>query len=158
MSLSGIDATDIAILNLLQEDARITNKEIGFLTKKSLSAVQVRISKLIDSGIIEKFTTLLNRKKVGLGLAVYTMIKLKDSSKIALVEFTEAAIRLDEVMECYHMSGEYDFTMKIVLKDMEAYNKFIHEKLSLIPHMATVKSMFVIDELKYEVGARLQAS
>ncbi|MES2457803.1 MAG: Lrp/AsnC family transcriptional regulator [Bacteroidota bacterium] len=155
MALSGLDAIDIAILNLLQEDGRMTHKEISFKTKKSLSAVQVRITKMIKSGVIEKFTTLLNRKKVGRGLAIYTMIKLKDSSKTALSEFTKAAIGLDEVMECYHMSGEYDFTMKIVLEDMEAYNKFIQEKLSLIPHIATVKSLFVIDELKYEVGFKL---
>ena len=155
MSLKELDATDITILNLIQKDARTTNKEISHKTRKSLSAIQVRIRKLQENGIIKKFITLLDRKKIGRGLAVFTLIKLSNYGSSALTEFQEKASVFEEVMECYHLSGDSDFILKVVVQDMDDYNQFIVSKLSVLPHIGAVKSMFVISESKYETAFSL---
>ena len=155
MSLNELDATDITILNIIQKDARTTNKEISHKTGKSLSAAQVRIRKLQENGIIKKFVTLLDRKKVGRGLAVFTLIKLNNYGSSALTEFQEKANAFEEIMECYHLSGDSDFILKVVVQDMDDYNQFIVNKLSVLPHIGAVKSMFVISESKYETAFKL---
>ncbi|MEJ2879776.1 Lrp/AsnC family transcriptional regulator [Pedobacter sp. GR22-6] len=155
MNLNGLDPTDVSILNLIQKDARLTHKEIAWKTNKSLSAIQVRVRKLLNLGIIKRFVTLLDRSLVNKGLAVFTMIKLSNYSQQALLEFQESAGALEEVMECYHVSGDRDFILKVVIKDMVEYNAFILEKLSVVPHIGSVQSLFVICESKYETAFNL---
>ena len=155
MNLNGLDPTDISILNLIQKDARLTHKEIAWKTNKSLSAIQVRVRKLMNLGIIKRFVTLLDRGLVNKGLAVFTTIKLSNYSQHALLEFQESASAMEEVMECYHVSGDRDFILKVVIKDMDEYNVFILKKLSLVPHIAAVQSLFVIGESKYETAFNL---
>ncbi len=156
MNLNGLDPTDISILNLIQKDARLTNKEIAWKTNKSLSAIQVRVKKLLSQGIVKRYVTLLDRMRIDKRLAVFTTIKLNSYSQQALLEFQESANSLIEVMECYHVSGDRDFILKIVVSDMIEYNAFILEKLSVLPHIASVESLFVIGESKYETAFNLQ--
>lgn len=153
--MSLIDPTDVNILNLIQNDAQLTHKEISWKTNKSLSAVQVRIRKLQDSGIIKRFVTLLDRNKVGKKMAVFTAIKLSNCGKEALLEFQQHVVSFDEVMECYHVGGVKDFLLKVVVSDMVAYNLFILERLSLVPHIGSVESLFVIFEAKHETAFKL---
>lgn len=155
MSQKELDTTDISILNLIQKDARLTHKEIAYKTNKSLSATQARIRKLMENGIIKKFVTLLDRKRVGRGLAVFTLIKINNCNLEALVEFQQNTNAFEEVMECYHVSGENDFILKVVVGDIDDYNDFIMKKLSTLPNIASVKSMFVIAESKYETSFKL---
>lgn len=155
MNLNGLDPTDITILNLIQKDARLTHKEIAWKTNKSLSAIQVRVRKLLSIGVIRRFVTLLDRSMINKGLAVFTMIKLNNYTQQALLEFQQSAGALEEVMECYHVSGDRDFILKVVIKDMVEYNAFILEKLSLVPHINSVQSLFVIGETKYETSFNL---
>ena len=156
--MNGLDSTDINILNLIQNDAQLTHKEISWKTNKSLSAIQVRIRKLQDIGIIKKFVTLLDRNKVGKELAVFTAIKLSNCGQDALLEFQQQVVSFEEVMECYHMSGVKDFLLKVVVSDMGAYNSFIMERLSLVPHIGSVESLFVISESKHETAYKLKAT
>lgn len=156
MAVNELDPTDIGILNLIQEDSRLTNKELAWKTNKSLSAVQVRTRRLLETGVIRKFVTLLDRNKIDKQLAVFTTIKIKDCSHTALTEFRQWIISFDEVMECYHTSGEWDFMLKVVVADMQEYNSFILEKLSLSPHMSAVESVFVISESKCETSYKLK--
>ena len=156
MNLNGIDQTDINILNLIQTDARLTNKEIACKTNKSLSAIQVRIKKLISQGIVKRYVTLVDRMRIDKRLAVFTTIKLSNYQQHALLEFQESASAFMEVMECYHVSGDRDFILKIVIRDMIEYNAFILEKLSTLPHIASVESLFVISESKYETAFNLK--
>jgi Lrp/AsnC family leucine-responsive transcriptional regulator len=157
MTIDDLDPTDVGILNLIQGNSRMTNKELAHRTNKSLSAVQVRTRKLQEVGIIKKFVTLLDRKKINKELAVYTTVKIKDSSHIALTEFRHYASSFDEVMECYHTSGGWDFLLRVVVRDMAEYNTFIMDKLSLAPYMGAVESSFVISEYKYETGFKLKS-
>ena len=152
---TSLDPTDIAILNLLQKNARLTHKEIAHRTNRSLSAIQVRVKKLEELGIIERYVTLLNRKKVNRDLTVFVAGRLSNYHQGALREFRDSVIPYEQVMECYQMSGDRDFILKVVVRDMEAYNLFIQEKLSLVPHMGSVQSMFVISQEKYETAFQL---
>ncbi len=120
--------------------------------------IQVRIRKLQDVGIIKKFVTLLDRNKVGRELAVFTAIKLSNYGQDALLEFQKNVVAFEEVMECYHMSGAKDFLLKVVVSDMPAYNLFIMERLSLVPHIGSVESLFVISESKHETAYKLKVS
>jgi len=155
MGVQSLDNTDIKILGLLQQNARLSNKEIAYQTNKSVSAIQVRIRRLAESGYIKKFVTLLDRSKLEMELIVFTTIKLSDYSSAALKQFQETAGSFKEVMECYHMSGSRDFILKVVVKNMAAYNVFILEKLSHMPHIGNVESLFVISETKYETAFTL---
>jgi DNA-binding Lrp family transcriptional regulator len=156
MNVNGLDPTDVGILNLIQENSRLTNKEIAWKTNKSLSAIQVRIRRLQEAGIIKKFVTLLDRNKINKEMAVFTVIKIKDYSNKALTEFQQHITAFEEVMECYHMSGTWDFILKIVVRDMGAYNTFILERLSVAPNIGSVESFFVISESKYETSFKLK--
>jgi Lrp/AsnC family leucine-responsive transcriptional regulator len=155
MGLKELDTTDISILNLIQKDARLTHKEIAYKTSKSLSATQVRIRKLQDIGIIKKFVTLLDRKRVGRGMAVFTLVKLNSSALDAITGFQSSTSVFQEVMECYQVSGENDFILKILVSDIDAYNEFMVKKLSVLPQIGGVKSMFVIAESKCETAFQL---
>jgi Lrp/AsnC family leucine-responsive transcriptional regulator len=157
MNVNGLDPTDVGILNLIQENSRLTNKEIAWKTNKSLSAIQVRIRRLQEAGIIKKFVTLLDRNKINKEMAVFTVIKIKDYGNKALTDFQQHITVFEEVMECYHMSGTWDFILKIVVRDMGAYNTFILEKLSIAPNIGSVESFFVISESKYETGFKLKS-
>ena len=108
-------------------------------------------------GIVKRFVTLLDRMLIDKRLAVFTTIKLSSYHQHALLEFQKAATELIEVMECYHVSGDRDFILKIVMKDMIEYNAFILEKLSQLPHIASVESLFVISESKYETAFHLKS-
>lgn len=156
MNLNGLDPTDVGILNLIQENSRLTNKEVAWKTNRSLSAIQVRIKRLQEAGVIKKFVTLLDRNKINKEMAVFTAIKIGDYSNKALTEFQQHIAVFEEVMECYHTSGTWDFILKIVVGDMAAYNNFILEKLSLTPHIGSVESFFVISESKYETAFKLK--
>ncbi len=153
--LNGLDATDLAILNLIQKNARLTHKEIAARTHKSLSAIQARVRKLEDSGVIRGYITQLDQRKIMRALTVFVTVRLSSYHKNALREFRDQVVPFEEVMECFQMSGDRDYILKVVCQDMDAYNKFLKEKLSEVPHMSSLQSMFVISEEKIETAFRL---
>ncbi|MEO5890306.1 MAG: Lrp/AsnC family transcriptional regulator [Ferruginibacter sp.] len=143
-----LDSKDIAILQLLQKNARITVKEISDLVHLSTTPVHERIKRMEASGVIKQYATLLDHTKVKKGLMVICYVSLKEHNKNAGVKFIERIHELNEVIECYNISGEFDFMLKVVSEDMNAYYDFHVNKLSRIENMGHVQSVFVMGIIK----------
>lgn len=146
-----LDEKDIAILRLLQENAKITIREIADKIHLSTTPVHERIRKMEQTGAIEKYTTLLNRKKIGKGLLVICYVSLKEHSKAEGAKFISLIESMDEVIECYSISGEFDFLLKIAVQDMDAYYNFHINKLGRIENLGHVQSIFVMGVVKETV-------
>ncbi|MDD3771026.1 MAG: Lrp/AsnC family transcriptional regulator [Weeksellaceae bacterium] len=150
-----LDKVDLQLLNLLQEDAKITHKKLSVSLNLSTTAVYERIKKLEKSGIIKKYTALLDRKVLGKELMVMAHLRLDRHSRDNITDFEQQISLLKEVHECYHVSGEYDYILKMTFSDMDAYRDFMVRKLTSIPGVGNSHSMFVINEVKNEVGYKL---
>ncbi|MEO8234572.1 MAG: Lrp/AsnC family transcriptional regulator [Flavobacterium sp.] len=143
-----LDEIDKNLLKLLQTDSKKTTKELSSKLNLSVTAVYERVKKLEREGIIEKYVVLLNRKKIEKGFVVFCHIKLIQHTKEFLTKFESQVIKLNEVLECHHVSGDYDYILKIVLKDMEEYREFLVEKLTTLEHIGSTHSTFMISEVK----------
>ena len=142
------DKKDLAILRLLQENARITVKEISSKVHLSTTPVHERIKRMEESGIIKQYATLVDHSKVKKGLMVICYVSLKQHSKNAGDNFIKTIRELNEVIECYNISGEFDFMLKVVSEDMNAYYDFHVNKLSQVENMGHVQSVFVMGIIK----------
>src|ERR1035437_597883 len=143
-----LDKKDLAILRLLQENARITIKEISGKVHLSTTPVHERIKRMEDSGVIKQYATLVDHTKVRKGLMVICYVSLKQHSKNAGAKFIKTMNELNEVIECYSISGEFDFMLKVVCEDMNAYYDFHVNKLSSIENIGHVQSVFVMGIIK----------
>jgi Lrp/AsnC family transcriptional regulator, leucine-responsive regulatory protein len=143
-----LDPTDKKLLTLLQTDCKKTTKELSLKLNLSVTAVYERIKKLEREGIIEKYVVLLNHNKVEKGFVVFCHLKLIQHTKEFIDKFENQVIQLKEVLECHHVSGDYDYILKIVVKDMEAYRAFLVTKLTTLEHIGSTHSTFMISEVK----------
>lgn len=143
-----LDKTDKKLLDLLQKDAKQTNKQLALQLNLSVTAIYERIKKLERSGIIKNYVTLLNTEKVGLGFLVFCHIKLIQHTKENLTKFESEIQQLDEVLECFHVSGEYDYLLKVVVRDMTHFRNFMVTKLTTLKHIGSTQSSFNINEVK----------
>ena len=143
-----LDATDLAILRLLQQNARITIREISDKVHLSTTPVHERIRRLEESGVIRQYVTLLNGSKVKKGLMAICYISLRQHSKNAGDKFIKAIMAMPEVLECLTISGEFDFMLKVVTENMDAYYDFHVNRLSQIENMGNVQSIFVMGVVK----------
>lgn len=143
-----LDTKDLAILRLLQENARITIKEISGKVHLSTTPVHERIKRMEDSGVIKQYATLVDHAKVKRGLIVICYVSLKQHSKNAGVKFIKTIHELNEVVECFSISGEFDFMLKVACEDMNTYYDFHVNKLSQIENMGHVQSVFVMGIIK----------
>ena len=143
-----LDDKDMAILHLLQKNARITVKEISDKMHLSTTPVHERIKRMETNGVIKQYATLLDHNKVKKGLMVICYVSLKEHSKKAGVKFIATVQSLSEVIECYSISGEFDFMLKVVCEDMNAYYDFHVNKLSQLENMGHVQSVFVMGIIK----------
>lgn len=143
-----LDKKDLEILRLLQQNARITVKEIAEKVHLSTTPVHERIKRMEEAGVIKQYATLLDHVKVKKGLMVICYVSLKQHSKSAGDKFIQTILELNEVVECYNISGEFDFMLKVVSEDMNAYYDFHVNKLSQIENMGHVQSVFVMGIIK----------
>ncbi|SRR5258706_7594303 len=143
-----LDKKDIAILHLLQKNARATVKEISDKIHLSTTPVHERIKRMEANGVIKQYATLVDHTKVNKGLMVICYVSLTQHSKNAGVKFIKTINELNEVIECYSISGEFDFMLKVVCRDMNAYYDFHVNKLSPIENMGHVQSVFVMGIIK----------
>lgn len=143
-----LDSIDIAILNILQKDSKTTTKEIAFKLELSVTAIYERIKKLERQQVIASYVALLNKQKIGKNFVVFCHIKLARHSKEFVTEFEKQALRLAEVQECFHVSGDYDYILKVCVKNMEAYRLFLINKLTTLNGIGSTQSTFVVSELK----------
>ena len=143
-----LDKKDLEILKLLQENARITIKEISGKIHLSTTPVHERIKRMEESGVIKQYVTLVNHEKVKKGLMVICYVSLKQQSKNAGVKFIKTIHELNEVVECFSISGEFDFMLKVICEDMNTYYDFHVNKLSQIENMGHIQSIFVMGIIK----------
>jgi Lrp/AsnC family transcriptional regulator, leucine-responsive regulatory protein len=143
-----MDATDLAILRLLQQNARITIKEISDKVHLSTTPVHERIRRMEERGVIKQYVTLLDGTKVKKGLMVICYISLRQHSKAAGDKFIKAIMGMNEVLECLTISGEFDFMLKVVAENMDAYYDFHVNRLSQIENISNVQSVFVMGVIK----------
>lgn len=143
-----LDQLDKKLLYLLQTDTKKTTKELSLKLNLSVTAVYERIKKMEREGIISNYVALLNRNKIDKSFVVFCHIKLVQHSREFLTKFESEVIQLDEVLECFHVSGDYDYILKILVKDMEEYRGFMVTKLTTLQHIGSTHSTFMIGEVK----------
>ena len=139
-----LDATDIKILEILQQDGRITTKALADQLNLTTTPVFERVKRLEKDGVIKKYVALVDNRKLDLSLTAFISISLTKHSRTYLEKFVTEVNQYPEVMECYHIAGNFDFLMKIVVKNMEKYESFILTKLSTIANLGQVQSSFVL--------------
>ncbi len=143
-----LDSKDLAILRLLQQNARITVKEISEKIHLSTTPVHERIKRMEESQVITQYATLVDHAKVKKGLMVVCYVSLKQHSKNAGDKFIKTILELNEIIECYNISGEFDFMLKVVAEDMNDYYNFHVNKLSQMENVGQVQSVFVMGIIK----------
>ncbi|MGG5210322.1 Lrp/AsnC family transcriptional regulator [Chryseobacterium sp. MIQD13] len=143
-----LDETDKKLLLFLQEDCKQTTKELSYKLNLSVTAVYERIKKLENLGVISKYVALLDRHKVNRDFIVLCHIKLTQHKKEFVLQFEREVMNLQEVTECFHVSGDYDYILKIGVKDMADYRNFMLTKLTALQHIASTHSSFMISEVK----------
>ncbi len=142
------DNIDKKLLQLLQTDCKLTNKELSLKLNLSVTAVYERIKKIEKEGIISRYVALLNRNKIEKGFVVFCHLKLTQHTREFISQFEKEVVQLNEVLECFHVSGDYDYILKICVKDMEEYREFMVTKLTTLQHIGSTHSTFMIGQVK----------
>ena len=143
-----LDQKDVAILKLLQHNARVTIKEISDKVNLSTTPVYERIKWMEEAGVIRHYATLVDPAKLNKHLMVIVYVSLKQHNKTAGSKFVKAINEMTEVLECYSISGEFDFMLKVVVEDMNVYYDFHVNRLSEIENIGNVQSVFVMGVVK----------
>ncbi|MBS1511917.1 MAG: Lrp/AsnC family transcriptional regulator [Bacteroidetes bacterium] len=143
-----LDKKDLTILQLLQQNARMTVKEIADKIHLSPTPVHERIRRMEANGVIKQYAALLDHTKINKSLIAICYVSLKEHNKIAGTKFVKAILQMPEVVECFTISGEFDFMLKVLCADMNAYHDFHVNKLSNIENMGHVQSVFVMGVIK----------
>lgn len=143
-----LDTTDRRILELLQQDSKMTTKELALHISLSPTAIYERIKKMEKEGVISGYSAILDREKAGRGFVVFCHIKLLQHRHEYVVKFEREVIKFEEVLECYNVSGDYDYLLKVMVSDMAAYHDFINDKLTFLDHIGSAHSTFIINEVK----------
>lgn len=150
-----LDATDINILRILQEDARLTTKEVASKVHLSTTPVFERIRRLEREGYIRRYVAVLNNVKLNLGFMVFCSVKLRDLKHDTTSTFTAKMLEIPEVTECYNISGHFDYMLKIYAANMKAYQQFLLNVLGNIESLDSVESTFVMEEIKQSYGINI---
>ncbi|MCG8320707.1 MAG: Lrp/AsnC family transcriptional regulator [Cytophagales bacterium] len=143
-----LDAVDLKILDLLQRDARSTIKEIAGKLNLSTTPVFERIKRLEKIGVIDRYVAILNPTLLGKKLTAFIHISIKDHTRASVEAFVERVVSFEEVIECHHVSGDSDFLIQVLLEDIEKYNQFVLEKLSVVPNISNLESRFSLSVRK----------
>ena len=143
-----LDKIDLAILKLLQQNARITIRELSDKVHLSTSPVHERVQRMEQNGVIKQYVTLLNAAMVGKGLMVICYVSLRQHSKNAGDKFIKSILEMNEVLECLTISGEFDFMLKVAAENMDDYYHFHVNKLSQVDNVGNVQSVFVMGVIK----------
>ena len=144
-----LDSTDKKLLKLLQEDSNRTVKSLAEILGKTTTPIFERIKKLEKEGLIDGYAAKLNAKKLGLKQTVFIAITLQGHTRSFLEKFVSQINDFPEVVECHRISGTFDYLLKLVVKDIEAYETFIVSKLTLIPYLGSVQSFMTLSTGKH---------
>jgi Lrp/AsnC family transcriptional regulator len=150
------DQKDIAILDLLQRDAGLSTAAIAEKVALSQSPCWRRISRLEELGVIRQRVALLDRERLGMDVVVFATVNLTSTGRQNLLRFEEDIVRYPEVMECYTMTGIWDYLLKIVTRDVRHYERFVRETLSASPDVRELHSHMAVTEIKNSTALPLQ--
>ena len=151
-----LDKIDKHILNILQENGRITNAELANRVGMSPPPMLERVRKLENKGIIKKYVALIDPDSVSKGTMALVSVSLDRHRIKSIDQFTQAIDTLPEVMECYHITGEDDYLLKVAVKDINEYENFILKKLTKLPALSKIKTSFILSTVKYETKFPVQ--
>jgi Lrp/AsnC family leucine-responsive transcriptional regulator len=150
-----MDVLDLRILDRLQHDARISNVELARAVNLSPSPCLARVRALEAGGYISRYVTLLDAKKLGLTVSVLVQVTLEKQIESALEVFEKAVRERPEVMECYLMTGDADYLLRVLVPDVPAFERFILAFLSRVPGVGNIKSSFALKQVKYQTAVPL---
>jgi len=142
-----MDNTDLKILNLLQKDGRLTHKQIAEELNLTITPIYERVKRLERDGYIKNYVAILDQDKLQKSLIAFTNISLKEHAKKYIKEFEKEIKKIEEVVECYHIAGQFDYLLKIVIEDMKAYQTVVIDQLAAMDNIANVNSSFVMTEV-----------
>ncbi|MCC8155537.1 MAG: Lrp/AsnC family transcriptional regulator [Tannerellaceae bacterium] len=144
-----LDQTDILILKALQKNAKVNMKELSEQLHISKTPIYERIKRLENEGYIRNYVALVDNKKLGLQLTVFCNVSLAVHNDEYIEQFKEDIKGIDEIVECYSVGGIHDFLLKVVVEDLDAYNRFVFEKITKVKGIVKMQSSFVLSEMKY---------
>lgn len=144
-----MDAIDLKILDILQRDCTLSVQEIAEQVNLSTSPCWKRIKRLEDDGIIKSRVALLDGSKIQLGISVFVHLKTLRHDNAWLESFSERILHFDEVVDCYRMSGDWDYLLRVVVKDIHAFDKFYKQLIKDVEGLSNVSSSFAMEEIKY---------
>ena len=147
-----LDAVDLRILTELQKDSSLSNVELARRVHLSPSPCLMRVKHLESEGVIQRYVALCDTKSLGLGLNVFISITLKEQSRKALAEFEQRIAEHDEVMECYLMTGDSDYLIRVALADIAALERFILNQLTPIAGVEKIRSSFALKQVRYKTA------
>ncbi len=143
-----LDEIDLHIIELLSKNGKLGNKEVSVAIGLSITPTFERIKRLERKGIIKKYVAVIDKKKIGKGLKVFCQISLKSHSAEIIEGFENAIVHIKEVSACYHIAGDFDYSLFIEVSDMEEYQIFLKKSLANIPNISNVQTAFVMNTLK----------
>ena len=153
-----LDAIDLKILQQLQEDGSLANVELAKRVHLSPSSCLNRVRALESTGVINRYVAIVNPGGLGLDLNVFISISLKTQNKQALAEFEQRISEHDEVMECYLMTGDSDYLIRVAVSNIAALERFILEQLTPIPGIEKIRSGFALKQVRYKTALPLPTS
>lgn len=148
MPNSKLNPTDIKILSLLQQDARITNQALAETIGMSASPCWRKVRQLEDDEVIQSYRAVLDRRKIGLGVMVFVRVSIDSHSEAEAKRFEQDVTDLDDVVACYSIGGDADFLLQVVARDLDAYAEFAMAVIRRLPGIKEMQSMFVLKEIK----------
>lgn len=143
-----MDSTDKKLISLLQVNGKLTMKELSNELGLSITPIYERLRRLEKNGTITGYHAHIDEKKVGLGLEVFCSVTLESHKADFLKEFEIGITKFDEVLECYHLAGSFDFLLKVQVKDMNDYANFVNKKLARLEYIGLVNSHMVLKKIK----------
>lgn len=147
-----LDEKDVDILRALQQNARLTNKELAAKVHLSTTPTYERVKRLERLGVIKQYATILDATKLNKGFTVFCSVKLRQLNTERAIAFTEMVRVISEVTECYNISGSFDYLLRIQSPDMRYYQQFLLNVLGRHDNIASLESTFVMEEIKHEYG------
>ena len=144
-----LDQVDWRVLGLLQDDARMTSADLARKVDLSAAGVQKRLRKLEESGVIQRYVTIVKREAIGLDLLCYVQISLAHHEPKTVEGFREAVKRMPEVLECHYLTGEFDYLMKVVVSNHQHLEQFLFEKLTQARGVDKIRTSIVLNEIKH---------
>lgn len=158
ISLEDLDEIDRKILHLLQQNGRMTNAALAEAVGLTPTPMLQRIKKLEQRGVIRGYTAIIDPIMMGQKILVYLAIQLSEHNLATHKHFVETIVNFEEVLECHHISGEEDFLVKVIVKDIRQYEHFLLNKVASIPGIARVKTTFVLSSPKMETNISIDMS